>query len=69
MLVVADLANTKSCKKPEKMNGTLSNGYSTESTIKQELSNECQHYRVYVFFKNLCLFVLLTKIAVQHWKG
>ena len=45
-------------KKPE----TLALGYSSEST-QQELSNEYQHEMVYMGFKNLCVLVLLTKVA------
>ena len=43
------------------MSETLVNGYSSEST-QRELSNEYQHDRVQVFFKNLCVLVLLTKV-------
>ena len=39
MLMVANLTNTKCCKKSEKMAETLANGYSSEST-QRELSNE-----------------------------
>ena len=42
MLLVANMANTKWCKKTEKMTETLAHGYSSEST-QQELSNEYQH--------------------------
>ena len=38
MLLVADLANTKGCKKPEKLTETLVPGYSSEST-QRGLSN------------------------------
>ena len=38
LLLVANFANAKWCKKPEKMTETLSHGYSSEST-QQELSN------------------------------
>ena len=57
MLVVANLANTKWCKKPWKMTETLARGYSSEST-HWELSNENQHDRVRWFLKiftSLCL--------------
>ena len=37
-------------------------GYSSEST-HGELSNECQHDRVLMVFKNLCILVLWTKVA------
>ena len=42
MLLAANFASTKLCKKPQK---NLANGYSSEST-PQELSNEYQHDRV-----------------------
>ena len=45
MLLVANLANAKWYKNPEKNTETLANGYSSEST-QQELSNEYQHDRV-----------------------
>ena len=48
--VVADFANTKCCKKPEKMAETLANGYSSDST-PGELSTEYQHDRVRMVFK------------------
>ena len=41
---------------------TLANGYSSESTLG-ELSNEYQYDRVGMFFKNLCILVLWTKVA------
>ena len=41
---------------------TLANGYSSESTQRQ-LSNEYQHERVLMVFKNLCILVLWTKEA------
>ena len=44
------------------MTETLANGYSSEST-QRELSNEYQHDRVWVFFKNLGVIVLWTKVA------
>ena len=43
MLLMANLANTKWCKK--EMAETLTHGYSSERT-QQELSNEYQHARV-----------------------
>ena len=45
-----------------KMTETLANGYSSESP-QRELSNEYQHDRVCVVFKNLCILVLLTNVA------
>ena len=42
---------------------TLANGYSFEST-QQELSNEYQHDRVKMLFKNPCILVLTTKVAL-----
>ena len=44
------------------MTETLANGYSSEST-QRELSDEYQHDRVSMFFKNLCVLVLWTKAA------
>ena len=41
---------------------TLVNGYSSEST-QGELSNEYQHDRVYIVFKDLCILVLWTKVV------
>ena len=61
MLLVANLANAKWCKNL-KMTETLAHGYSSEST-QRELSNEYQHGRVWMFFKNLCILVLWTKVA------
>ena len=37
-------------------------GYSSESTHR-ELSNEYQYDRVNMFFKNLCVIVLWTKVV------
>ena len=45
------------------MTETLSYGYSSEST-QQELSNEYQHDRVWTIFKNLCILVFWTKVAL-----
>ena len=56
-MMVAFLANTKLCKKTGKMTETLANGYSSDST-QPELSNEYQHDRVQILFKNLHVFVL-----------
>ena len=42
-----------------KMIETLANGYKWAN----ELSNEYQHDRVWMFFKNLCILVLWTKVA------
>ena len=42
---------------------TLANGYSSEST-QHELSNEYQHDNVKMVFKNVCIFVLWTKVAL-----
>ena len=41
---------------------TLAHGYSSESN-QRELSNEYQHDRVLMVFKNLCILVLWTKEA------
>ena len=51
MLLVANLANTKRCKKTRKITETLANGYSSEST-RRELSNEYQDDRVSMFFQD-----------------
>ena len=57
-----NLANTKWCKKFLKMIENLTYGYSSEST-QQELSNEYQHDRVQMTFKDLCNLVLWTEVA------
>ena len=44
------------------MTETLANGYSSEST-QRELSNEYQHDRILMDIRNLCVIVLLTKVA------
>ena len=49
-------------KKLLKMAENLEHGYSSEST-QQELSNEYQHDRVLMFFKNRCVLVLWMKVA------
>ena len=48
-------------QKTRKMIETLAYGYSSEST-RQELSNEYQHDRVKMFFKNRCVLVLWMKV-------
>ena len=58
---MANLANTKEWKS-WKMNETLAYGYSSERT-HWELSNEYQHDRIYMAFKNLCVLVLWMKVA------
>ena len=45
------------------MTETLANGYSFEST-QRELSNEYQHDRVTMIFKNLCILVIWIKVAL-----
>ena len=40
----------------------LANGYSSEST-QQVLSNEYQHDRVEMVFKNIHIFILWTKVV------
>ena len=62
MLLVRYLGDTKLCEKPRKMTETLANGYSSESTPR-ELSNEYQHDRVWMIFKNLCVLVPWRKVA------
>ena len=49
-------------KKPEKNTETLVNGYSSESTLREQ-SNEYQHDRVSMVFRNLGILVLWTKVA------
>ena len=63
MLLVANLWRYKMMQKPLKMTGTLANGYSSKST-RRELSNEYQHGRVKMFFKNLRNRVFWTKVAL-----
>ena len=63
MLQVANLVDTKWCKKPWKMIGGLTYGYSSEST-QRELSNEYQHDRVLMVYENLCILVLWTIVAL-----
>ena len=43
---------------------TLARRYSSEIT-QRELPNEYQHGGVIMFFKNLCVFVLWTKVALS----
>ena len=62
MLLVANLANTKRCKKPRKITETLSNGYSSESS-RRELSNEYQDDRVSMVFQESCILVLWTEVV------
>ena len=50
------------------MTETLANGYSSEST-QWELSNEYQHDRVLIVFKNLYIIVLWMKIALAFVRG
>ena len=45
-----------------KMTETLAYGYSSDSS-QGDISNEYQHDRVWMIFKNLCIIVLWTKIA------
>ena len=44
------------------MTETLANGYSSEST-QRELSNEYQHDRVLMVFKDFSVLVLWTNVA------
>ena len=48
----------------KKMTETLAHGFSSKST-QQELSNEYQHEMFKMFFKNLCILVLWTKVALE----
>ena len=54
----------KMMQKNWKMVETLANGYSSEST-RRELSNEYQHDQVQMFFKNLNILVLWTKVTSE----
>ena len=63
MLLMANFANTERRRKAEKKTETLEHGYSSERS-QQELSNEYQHDRVKMFFKNLCIRVLWMKVAL-----
>ena len=49
-------------QKALKITETLANGYSSEST-QQELSNEYQHDKVSMFFKNVYVLVLWIKVT------
>ena len=53
----------KIMQKSWKITETLAYGYSYESTHR-DLSNEYQHDRVQMFFKNLCVLVIWTKVAL-----
>ena len=64
MQLVDNSANIKCCKKPKLMTETLAHGYSYESA-QRELSNEYQHDRVKMTFKDLCVLVLWTKVASE----
>ena len=62
MLLVINWANTKWCKKSLKDTKTLAHGYSSESA-QWDLSNEYQHERVSMAFKDLRVLALLMKVA------
>ena len=49
-------------QKSRKMTETLAHGHSSESA-QRELSNEYQHDRVWMIFKNLRVIVLWAKVA------
>ena len=59
---MADLANTKLWEKSKKITQIMPNGYSSAST-QRELSNEYQHDRVSMVFKDFCVLVLRMKVA------
>ena len=61
-----DFAQYKMMQKIWKMTKTLANWYSSEST-RWELSNEYQHDRVSMVFKNLCQFGQY-KVLQKNWK-
>ena len=46
-----------------KITETLAYGYSSESLTQRELSNEYQHDRVLMVFRDHCILVLWTKVA------
>ena len=54
----------KVMQKTWEMTETLTNGYSSERT-QRELSNEYQHDRVSMFFKNLCVLVLFDECSLS----
>ena len=61
---MANLANTKMMQKNLKITQTLAHGYSSES-IRQELSNEYQHDRIWkIFSKNLFCPCALDKSSL-----
>ena len=60
--VVSEFTCTKWCKTPPKMAATLEHRYSFERT-QRELSNEYQHDRVWMVFKNLCVTMLWMTVA------
>ena len=62
MLLVANLTKTKRCKNLTKNTEILAHGYSSESS-QRELSNEYQLDRVSMFFKDLYVLVLWTKVV------
>ena len=65
MLLVAIVWSTQNDAKTLRITRTLSNGYSSESYTQRELSNEYQHDRVKMDFKNLCVLIMLrTKGAL-----
>ena len=47
----------------QKITETLAYGYSSESLTQRKLSNEYQHDRVSMVFRDLCVLVLWTKVA------
>ena len=63
MLLVANFSMYKMMQKNLKIAETLAYGYSSEST-RRELSNEYQHDRFLMVFKNLCILVLWAKVAL-----
>ena len=68
ILLVANFASTKLRKKGERMTETLAYGHSSDNS-QRELSNEHQHDRFKMVFKNLCVVVLWMEVAFKHWKG
>ena len=56
MLLVANLVKYKMMQKNWKLSETLAHGYSSESS-QWELSNEYQHDRAWMVFKNICVLM------------
>ena len=62
MLLVANLANTKRCKKPDKLLKPWQMGTHL-SVLGESFSNEYQDARVSMFFQESCIRLLLMKVV------